>query len=296
MQFLRIARLLDVSARSEEAARAYLAAYREGGPPSALLSAFLLSLEMNDMPGMETALTQLNGKGGAAELLLRALRALQAGDDASAQATLVGLAAQTGEPDLALKAMWILYQRSVARSDDAGQAAARLRLSTRFPDSPETALAVGAPVSAGHSEVVLSPTPVPDLFSLQAAPPPASEGTQPPLSAPAAPVSAAPAPVPAPAQPAAAAPAASASPALPAPAAVQLYSVQVGAFQMQENADNLVNELKQHGIAATVIHETAQGRDRYRVMAATGQNADEARAMLQKLGKLGYSGFIVADK
>lgn len=304
VQFLRIARLLDVSTRSEEAARAYVSAYKEGGPPSALLSAFLLSLEMNDLPGMKTALAQLNGKGGAAELLLGALRALQTGDDAAAQATLVGLAEQTGEPDLAMKSIWILYQRSKARGDDVGQAAARSRLAARFPDSPEAALATGVPADSGHLQVVLSPSPLPDLYSLQGAPLPAAEAVETPgLAAPPAPAGPSPGATQATAEPASpanpvTATAASTNPGVTVPAttAIPLYSVQAGAFQMQENADDLVGELKRYGLTPTIIQEKAQGKERYRVMAATGQSADDARALLQKLDKLGYHGFMIADK
>ena len=65
---------------------------------------------------------------------------------------------------------------------------------------------------------------------------------------------------------------------------------------MQENADDLVGELKRYGLTPTIIQEKAQGKERYRVMAATGQSADDARALLQKLDKLGYHGFMIADK
>ncbi|HEY9595746.1 MAG TPA: hypothetical protein VHE79_14805, partial [Spirochaetia bacterium] len=46
-QLLRIARLYDIAGRVEEARDAYLAAARNGASDEALVSAFLLSLEMN---------------------------------------------------------------------------------------------------------------------------------------------------------------------------------------------------------------------------------------------------------
>ena len=263
VQFLRIARLFDVSARTEDAARAYLSAFSEGAAPSALFSAFLLFVEMNDLAGMQKSLAPLTGQGGSAELLLGALFALQSGDDASAQATLIALATQTGEPDLALKAMWILYQRSTARGDISGQTAARLRLSTRFPDAPETAVAVAASFPPGQAQAVAAASPWPFYYL--------RDETQPAVS-----------------------PAPSSQPAVPISAGN--YSVQAGAFQMKENADDLAGELSRHGLFAMIIHEIVQGKDRYRVLAATGLSGDVARAVVQKLGELGYSGFLIPEK
>ena len=47
-------------------------------------------------------------------------------------------------------------------------------------------------------------------------------------------------------------------------------SVQAGSFLMKENADDLVTELSKRGFAPVVLHETTQGKDRYRVLAAAG--------------------------
>jgi cell division septation protein DedD len=292
-QFLRIARIFDISARTEEAEKAYLDAFAEGAPPSALLSAFLLSLEMNDLSGMQSSLSRLSGKGGSAELLLGALAALQYGDNASAQATLVGLAAQTGEADLALKAMWILYSRSTARGDSVGQAAARSRLSVRFPDSPESALASAASSVPGQIQVIVAPSPWPDICSLDDGQPASPTGkAAAELTPPIAPADGVPV------APAATNPAASTAPSAEAalPLSTVKYSVQAGAFQMKENADDLVGELTRHGLLPVVIHETKQGKDRYRVLATTGQSGDDARAIVAKLGQLGYSGFLIIEK
>ncbi len=313
-QFLRIARLFDIAARTEDAANAYLKAFDEGAPASALLSSFLLSLEMNDLAGMQKSLTQLTGKGGSAELLLGALARLQSGDDASAQATLAGLASQTGEPDLALKAMWIIYERSAARGDDTGQAAVGSRLATRFPAAPEAALVSPPSIAPDQQQVVAMPSPWPDLYSLEQTQPvtqkqSGASGPTTPVAAPVAPPGNELAPVapavaapvappgnePAPVAPPIAAPAGSTGQPAAQPT-VATYSVQAGAFQMKENADDLVGELTRHGFVPVVLHETAQGKDRYRVLAATGLNGDDARAVLQKLEQLGYSGYLVAEK
>ncbi len=61
-QFYRVARLLDLSGRIEEARNAYLAAFSEGFSESALVAAFLLSCQMNDARSMEESLQKLAGK------------------------------------------------------------------------------------------------------------------------------------------------------------------------------------------------------------------------------------------
>ena len=74
-QFLLIARLLELSGRREPARDAYLGAFAEGAGDSALVSAFLLSLQMNDREQMAKSLLRLKGRGAAAGALLDALAA-----------------------------------------------------------------------------------------------------------------------------------------------------------------------------------------------------------------------------
>ena len=285
-QFDRIARLLDLSGRIEEARNAYLQASAEGSPDSALVSAFLLSFQMNDAESMSATLQELAGKGGSADLLLHALSDMRIGDRAAARAALIGVADQAGSPELALKAIWILYQSDVSSGDPAARAALRSRLGPRFASAPETAIAEG-PASSGakvaRAVVVEMPTPV-----LLDTAPPAGSGT----------TGTAPAPVVA--APVATAPAAPV-PVAPAPAAAAISStlkasVQAGSFLMKENADDLLSELSKRGFAPVVVRERAQGRDRYRVLAGAGLEAEAAKALLKRLSAEGFSGFIVTEK
>ncbi len=73
-------------------------------------------------------------------------------------------------------------------------------------------------------------------------------------------------------------------------------SVQAGSFLMSENADDLVSELARRGFASSVVREMVQGKDRFRVLAGSGLEAEAAKAVLKKLSDEGFRGFIVADK
>ena len=271
-QLLRIARLFDVAGRVEEARDAYLAAAQNGASDEALLSAFLLSLEMNDSDSMRTTLAGLTGRGGSAELLLGALAALQAGDVEKARGTLLGLAGQTGDPGLAVRALWVLYATATARGDKAEKDAVRGRLKARFPAAPETAL-----TAEGAQGVVQSPGP--DPFAVAAAQTAAASSTAASSST---------------AGGAAAAVVPDAAAA--APSAKATFSVQAGSFRMKENADDLVAELTKRGFTPVVIHDTPQGKERFRVLAGAGLGAEEARAVMARLSQAGFSGFLVSDK
>ncbi|MGA2977388.1 MAG: SPOR domain-containing protein [Spirochaetia bacterium] len=280
-QFAAIAQLYDLSGRIEEARDAYLLAYAEGAPPATLISAFLLSLEMNDSATMTTCLAQLGGGGGSAELLLEAIAAVQSGDDAKAKAMLVGLADQTGDSSLAVRALWVLYEVSIARGDDGAQASARMKLSNRFPGAPETSIATRTPAADRQkttSNVFLSPGP--DLFSgYRLLQPEAVEAPSVPMAEPA--------PSPPPSNPV---------PKEQPSASPQVkYSVQAGSFLMKENADDLVVELAKRGFTPVVAHDTMQGKDRYRVFAGTGLDNDAAKTLLARLAQAGFSGFIVGE-
>jgi cell division septation protein DedD len=298
--FERIAQLFDLAGRIEDARNAYLSAHEEGAADSTLVSAFLLSLQMNDTDTMASTLAQMPGKGGSAELLLRALSEIRAGDRAAARTTLVGLADQTGNPDLSVKALWILYQTAHTGGDSAGEAAARSKLGARFSAAPETALA-SVPASAESSapRPIVVQMPVPGTLDQGAALPGTGAVTPdstPPKAAPAPAENPAPANSPAPGTAAPIAPQPS-TPAVPtAPPSSPLNSVQAGSFLMKENADDLLAELAKRGFPAVVVRETIQGKDRYRVLAATGLDADAAKATLKKLSDAGFRGFLVQDK
>ena len=281
-QFEKIARLFDLAGRIEEARDAYLATSAGGSQEAALVSAFLLSFQMNDAESMSAALQKLAGKRGSADGLLQAISDLQRGDRAAARTSLMGVADQTGNPDLALKALWVLYQTDVNGGDPAAAALSRSKLTSRFASAPETAIAAGLAGQGSkpaRAVVVVMPTPL-----LMEAPSPAAPSPA-PLSL--APSTAAP-------SPAASSPAASlaTAPLVPSPK----VSVQAGSFLMKENADDLVSELARRGFAPVVVRVTVEGKDRYRVLAGTGLETEAAKATLKKLSDEGFRGFVVADK
>ncbi len=290
-QFERIARLFDLSGRIEEARDAYVAAHAEGAPDSALISAFLLSLGMNDAESMSAALQRLKGRSPSSEILLQALSDLRAGDRAAARAALVGLAEQTGKPDLALKSLWVLYQSAQSAGDAAGQSDARAKMGKRFAAAPEAALASGAPAPGSpSSRQVVLPAPSPDPMA--AAAPPVVPSAQPPAAPDSLPAVSA---WPQPASPGSSLPGAAAS--SPAdPAAAVRYSVQAGSFQMKENADDLLLELGKRGFSATVLRDQTQGKDRWRVFAGSGLARDAAEAVRARLSAAGFTGFLTRDK
>jgi hypothetical protein len=258
IQLTRIARLFEMSGRTGEARDAYVAAWEEGGPPSTLVSSFLLSLEMNDASAMQRDLMRLKGRGGDQETLLAALADLGSGREPAARSALVGLADQTRDAELAVRALWVLYEYSVATGDVAGQASARKKLAARFPGSPETAIAASSlNDTKTPSRVLLAPRPAALARTGEAD-------------------TGAPSPTPS--------------------TDTGRYGVQAGSFQMKENADDLALELQKRGFVPTVTLESANGKDRYRVFAGTGLGMDAARALLDRLSEEGYSGFVVAEK
>ncbi|MGO9308910.1 MAG: SPOR domain-containing protein [Spirochaetia bacterium] len=300
-QFEKIARLYDMAGRIEAARDAYVSAHAEGGADADLVSAFLLSLEMNDAGSMSSNLEQLAGKGESAGLLLRALVQLRAGEPAG-RATLVSLSDQTGNPDVALRALWMLYEEARSRGDAPGQAAARAKLGARFAASPEAVLAAGpSPASAASPRSIAVQLPAPGPFDAGDGQPKADSASPKADSATAA--SGAPAArtpgtqVETPTVSAETTPGTQkADPVQAAPGSSPVVSVQAGSFLVEENANDLVNELTRRGFSPVVVHEFAKGRDRYRVLAGSGLEAEAAQEVMKRLSDAGFGGFIVQDK
>jgi cell division septation protein DedD len=286
--FALIARILELSGRREAARDAYLAAYSEGAGDETLVSAFLLSLEMNDRDALEKSLPQLKAKGSAAGSLLDALASREAGSNQGAQEKLLALAEAAGDPGLHLKTLWVLYAAAQARGDEKSAADLRARLKGKFPGSPEAVIATRA-TATSRSAVTLAPTP--GTFARPAEEAPAANGAD----TPAAPSSAAPV---APAADPSATPSTTPlpSPDVPPAATTSRLAVQAGSFQMKENADDLVGELTRRGFSPVVRQERVQGKDHYRVLAATGLDAEQAKAAIARLKKLGFSGFALTEK
>ena len=275
-QFCAIARLFEIGGMTAEARDAYLSAYGEGAGDTTLVSAFLLSLQMHETDAMAKCLAALESRGGAAGPLLRILADIEGGHGESAGPALARLAESSGDPDIALKARWVMYALARAAEDQKGQADARARLSADFPGAPETAL-VSSP---GNATVVLFPSP--DVFVAGDSPaeappaPRAAEPAQPPA-------------VPQTTSPAQTAPA-------PQSAEPARVSVQAGSFQVKENADDLSAELSKRGFSPIQRMETIQGREHYRVFAGVGLDAVQDRALLAKLLQQGFSGVLVTEK
>jgi cell division septation protein DedD len=267
-QFVRIARLFELCGRVQEARDAYLLAHAEGPPEASLISACILSMEMNDVEALERGLASLGQAPGAAASLLRALAAARAGDYVAARSILVPLAAAEGSQELALKAMWVLYIASGAQGEASDKDGARVMLTSRFPGSPESAL-VSSSLSGQNkgAPMVVVQALTPDFLAA-----PGEAPTVRMIESPAA-------------------------PAVPAePPRTGASAVQAGSFQMKENADDLVAELAKKGFDPIVREETAQGRTLFRVFAATGLDLAQARSLLAELKKQGFSGFVVSEK
>ena len=275
-QFAAIARLFEIGGMTVEARDAYMSAHAEGAADSTVVSAFLLSLQMHETDAMARCLAAFTTSGGAEGDLLRILADIETGHAEPAGTILAGLADTSGDPDVALKALWIMYARARDAEDQKGQANARARLSASFPGAPETALAS----SPGTTTVVLFPSP--DVFVTWGAPDQAAQVTQrgEPAQPPAASQMAAPA------QP----------PLAPQTTEPVKASVQAGSFQVKENADDLFAELSKRGFSPIQRVETIQGKEHYRVFAGVGLDAAQARALLAKLLQQGFSGVLVTEK
>jgi cell division septation protein DedD len=273
-QFLRIARLLELAGRTEAARDAYLKAYAATGSEAALLSCALLSLEMNDIDSLVKSRESLNGKSGQFDSLVSALISLQSGDDVTARSALLSLADNETKKDISLRVLWIVFSSAQASGDQKALAEARKRMSSGFPESPETVLAsAGTSAERGGASVVALPRP--DLPAVGALPGSAAS------AAAAQPVE----PLTAPPDPAVA----------PQPVATRM-AVQVGAFQVRENADDLVTNLLKIGFRPSVREESIQGVVHYRVFAGTAMDPDQASQLLSKLVQAGFSGFLVVEK
>ena len=332
----RLARLFETAGKTEEARDAYLAAFARGAPVSALESAFLLSLEMNDMDALQSGLASIKDSETERVDFLRACVSFQKGDSGPANAELARIADSAADQSVVLRALWMSYQIAVRSGDPAARLLATRRLQAKFPQSPEYAIAAaeGATTARDSANVSLmalpgrflsgSPSPEPP----SSLPAPAGPSTVPPAApTPAAATAAAATPAAAATTPAAAAatPAAAAttSAAVTAPAAEpssagapapptsqKTLAVQAGSFQMKENADDLISELTKKGFSPTLRIDAleagasssqgsasgSQGKSLYRVFAGTGLAVDEARALLDKLHEAGFSGFLLNDR
>ena len=263
--FARIARLFEIAGKTEEARDAWLAAYSKGGPVSALEAAFLLSVEMNDMEALQSALASMKDAPAERLQFLQACMASQRGDSAAANEALLHTADTSTDDAIVLKALWMSYELAVRSGAATAREVALEKLHARFPLSPEYAMASAGSGAASQHPASVVPLALPGNFfsnspALPLPPDPASvEQSGTPTSTPA-------------------------------------LSVQAGSFQMKENADDLVAELGRKGFSSTVKIDSAQGKPLYRVFAGTGLTGDDARALLDRLHGAGFSGFLMKDQ
>jgi cell division septation protein DedD len=294
----RIGRLFEVVGMTEQAREVYLSAYAQGAPFSALESAFLLSLEMNDLPAMQSALAGLKDGSSERAELLTACVAYQQGDNGPAAAALTRIVDSAVDQSVILKALWLRYRIAVQSGDAAARQDAVKLLRERFPRSPEYALAAAEePVAAAQAPGSVTLLALPGSFLRgqpaplpEPAPSQSSPNLQPDDAGSASPGS-----------PGQAASAGTGAPQQPVPggaaaASQKTLSVQAGSFQMKENADDLISQLAKNGFAPTLRTDAAQGKLLFRVFVGRGLSSDEARALLDKLHGAGFSGFMMSDQ
>jgi len=298
----RIAWLFEVAGKPEDARDAYLSAFAHG-EPSALESAFLISLEMNDMNALQSALAEMKDAAGESRELLGACLAFQQGDVGTAEAAFIRISSSTTNQSVALKALWMSYEAALRTGDSAGRLQAVKLLGQRFPHSPEYAIVASeASATAQKASPGVTRLALPGGFLIEA-----PAGGQPVSSGqpaqPAGPVQAAQG---APDQklPATSdatdgkAPTPPASPAQHgSPSTLQRsLCVQAGSFQMKENADDLMAELARKGFSPTLRTEARQGKSLYRVVAGSGLSVEDARLLLDRLHQAGFSGYLLSDQ
>lgn len=186
-----------------------------------------------------------------------------------------------------------------AAASPAGTSEAPLRSYTVDLNAASPPVAQASALQAGGTAAADAPAPAtapatPDAAPT-AAPAPAAAAPKPtpaatPAPAPAKVAAPAPKPAPKPA-PAAAAPRAGSTAANGA--TITGWSVQVGSFASQVNADHLAHQLKGKGFTAVVSEMSSGGRKLFRVRVGPVADHAAAQELLTKLRAAGQSGSIV---
>jgi cell division septation protein DedD len=250
------AEVFELAGLSAEAASLAEEAWNRGGPATLLSRAMRLMLSMGDLDGYEAARDRAVTVSGL-DPLASTHDLIIGAIDASRLASERVLSAAT-EASARISAAWSLFAAARAGGTKAelGQAAARL--AELFPGSPEASIALAASSGTGSR---VSEMPSPAQF----------------LSAGVTPVD-------------------GVVPAVPAaPPAGSTFAVQAGAFQVRENADELVKDLSRAGFQPSIRERAAQGKTVFRVYAATGLDRASADRLLERLGAAGYAGIVVGD-
>jgi DedD protein len=79
----------------------------------------------------------------------------------------------------------------------------------------------------------------------------------------------------------------------PAPAPVEQVTIQVGSFSDKGNADILVQDLREHGVAASAQTTQQGGNSLYKVKTGSYQSREQAEAAAEGLRRKGYNAVIV---
>jgi tetratricopeptide (TPR) repeat protein len=282
----RQAALLRLSGRVEEALVAQI-----GLPetPVRLVERAGLCLELG-LNGeaeqiLQRARESADAEAAASARVLLARVYLATDREAQAEAELRGLLSDQPSALAVPAALLALGEALRQRGDGAGAAEALAQLKSRFPASPEAALAEG---STGVRYSALPQRLLPQRLPPSAAQEAASPSAAP---APAVPAPAAASPEATATAPAASSPAAAAPPASPPLKAL----VQAGSFRDPENAGYLVRDLVAHGFAARVMEKPVEGIRYYRVVVGAEQSPESAQALILRLKDAGYEGFLLLE-
>jgi cell division septation protein DedD len=258
------AQLFELAGLDEEAAAAAMDAWNRGGPASLLVRAMRLWLAMGNMDAYSAAADRAVAVHGLDPLAATADR-LDGRIEESRRSSNAILSA-AGDPSARLAAAWNLFEAARTEGATADRRKAAELLARLFPGSPEAALALAAD-SGAPSRVSEAPSPslflaaalstaVPAARPVADNPPPAAAATVP---------------------------------------AAGTFSVQAGAFQVRENADELARELARSGFEAVIREAVSQGKTVYRVFAAAGLDRESADRLLLRLRSAGYAGFVTGD-
>lgn len=250
------AQLFELAGLDEEAAAIAADAWSRGGPVSLLKHAMRLALAMADLDAYATAAARTVTVPGLDPLASTA--DLLAGRLEEARLGSARILSAVEDPTARLPAAWNLFEAARSGGTQADRARAAARLSELFAGSPEAAIALAA--ASGTSSRVFE-APSPSRF-VSAAPPVVKDtGTA----------------------------------ATTVPPEGKTFSVQAGAFQVRENADELVKDLSRAGFDALVREAVVQGKTLWRVLAATGLDRESAARLLERLRAAGYAGITVSD-
>jgi hypothetical protein len=272
---LRMGWLFELSGDLEEAAALYRREFSDHRTASALDAAARLEIEMNDTPAdVGTAGSYPDGHNG----IVSGYRALQLGDPVKARRSFAQVLDSPWSQEAQLQAMYGLFLAALPGKDPGEIHAAAELLGASFPLSPEYAIArvQGSGGGTGAPRIFLASVPGQFLDNdLRDGPPPLTE-TPPGSSS---------------TTQSGQAQRQDGGAIKPA----QRVSIQVGAYQMRENADDMVSELKKRGFPAEVRQISISGKAFYKAFAAVSLEETRAKDLLVRLREEGFEGYLLPE-